>query len=102
MATKIKPFRKRFQKTKMKPLKPSMKENKRYLLLRGNFSKEEVEKAIMHYIGALGYAKASPIFISKDILAVNRSEVDKVKASFAISDIRVIKVSGTLKGLGKK
>ena len=99
MATKIKPFRKRFQKTKMKPLKPSMKENKRYLLLRGNFSKEEVEKAIMHYIGALGYAKASPIFISKDILAVNRSEVDKVKASFAISDI---KVSGTLKGLGKK
>ena len=84
-----------------KSLKPSMREKKRYLLLKGNFTKEDVEKTIMHYIGALGYAKASPIFISKNILAVNRAEVDKVKASFAISDIRVAKVSGTLKGLEK-
>ncbi|MEM3112999.1 MAG: hypothetical protein QXI33_01095 [Candidatus Pacearchaeota archaeon] len=87
---------------KIKPLKPSMKEKKRYLLLKGNFSKNDIEKAIMYYIGALGYAKASPIFVSKKILAVNRSEIEKIKASFALSDIRVVKVSGTLKGLKNK
>jgi len=83
----------------MKSLKPSMREKKRYLLLKGDFSKQDIENAIMHYIGALGYAKASPIFISKNVLAVNRAEVDKVKASLALTDIRVTKVSGTLKGL---
>lgn len=87
----------------LKPLKPSMKENKRYLLLKGSFSKSDVEEAILRYIGILGYAKASPMWVSNNILAVNRKEVDKVRASFAISDknIEVIKVSGTIKGLGK-
>lgn len=80
-----------------------MKENKRYLLLKGSFSKSDVEEAILRYIGILGYAKASPMWVSNNILAVNRKEVDKVRASFAISDknIEVIKVSGTIKGLGK-
>ena len=87
----------------LKPLKPSMKENKRYLLLKGSFSKEDAENAILRYIGVLGYAKAAPVWISGNILAVNRKEVDKVRASFAISDknIEVIKVSGTIKGLRK-
>jgi RNase P/RNase MRP subunit POP5 len=87
----------------MKSLKPSMKENKRYILLRGNFSKEDAEKAILRYIGILGYAKASPMFVSKNVLAVNRSELEKVKASFAlVQEIKIEKISGTLKGLGKR
>lgn len=87
----------------LKPLKPSMKENKRYLLLKGNFTKEDVEKAILEFIGVLGYAKASPMWVAKNILAVNREEADKVRASFVVCEknIEVAKVSGTIKGLGK-
>lgn len=88
----------------LKPLKPSMKENKRYLLLKGNFTKEDVEKDILKYIGVLGWAKAAPVWVSEKILAVNRESVDKVKASFVLSEkeIEVIRVSGTLKSLREK
>ena len=87
----------------LKPLKPSMKDNKRYLLLKGSFSKSDVENAILKYIGILGYAKAAPVWVNNNILAVNRKEVDKVRASFVISDkkIEVAKVSGTIRGLRK-
>lgn len=89
----------------MKPLKPSMKENKRYLLLRGKNLKKEVESAVHDFIGVLGMGKASLAFIkqSKDsaILSVNRSSLNHVRASFVVwpHSIKVEKVSGTLKGL---
>lgn len=88
----------------LKSLKPSMKENKRYLLLKGSFSREDVERAIIEYIGVLGYAKAGLSWVSDKILAVNRESVDKVKASFVLSEkeIEVIRVSGTLKSLKEK
>ena len=38
----------------MKALKPSAKENKRYLLVRGNNLKENIPKAIKDFIGVLG------------------------------------------------
>jgi len=81
-----------------------MKENKRYLLLKGSFSKSDVEEAVLKYIGILGYAKAAPMWVSDRILAVNRKEVDKVRASFVLSKgkIEVAKVSGTIRGLRKK
>jgi len=91
----------------MKSLKPSMREKKRYLLVKGENLKENVEKAILEYVGVLGFSKASPnwIEIKKDfgIVSVNRKSVDFVKASFVIFEkkLEVIKVSGTLKGLGK-
>ena len=90
----------------MQKLKPSARTSKRYLLLRGK--KEEIEKAILDYIGILGWAKANPRFVSKknsgQVLAVNRKEIDKVRGAFAITadKIDVLKVSGTLKGLDKK
>jgi len=84
----------------MKPLKPSMREKKRYLLLEGKFSRKEVEDAIMKYVGILGYAKASPMWISGKILAINRKSINEVRGSFVLTDkISVKKVSGTLKGL---
>ena len=87
----------------LKSLKPSMREKKRYLLLKGDFTKKQVEDAILKYIGILGYAKACPQFISEKILAVNRSEVDKVRAGFCLSKgISVARVSGTLKSLRGK
>ncbi len=85
-------------------LKSSAREKKRYLLISAE-SKAIVEKVILDYVGILGWAKASPSFIknksNKIILAVNRSELVNIRASFEISNanIKVLRVSGTLKSL---
>jgi RNase P/RNase MRP subunit POP5 len=88
---------------KLKSLKSSAKENKRYLFLESKLSKEDVEKKLLDFIGVLGYSKLGLTWIDKGILAINREEVDKVKAAFTLSKerIKVQRVSGTLKGLGK-
>ena len=92
----------------MKPLQPSMRENKRYFLVRGKNLKENIEKAILEFIGILGMSKTGLGFIKtgKDftIISVNREMVDSIRASFAVFSKRITveKVSGTLKGLGKK
>jgi RNase P/RNase MRP subunit POP5 len=84
----------------MKPLKPSFREKKRYLMLSGKFNRKEVEGAIMKYVGILGYAKASPMWISGKVLSINRGEINNVRGSFAFTEnIYVSKVIGTLKGL---
>ncbi len=90
-------------------LKPSARIKRRYLLLEAK-DKNEVEEAILDYVGILGLAKASPLFISdkkfndKIILAINRKSLAKIRASFELSPnkIKVLRVSGTLKGLSKK
>ncbi|MCK4647457.1 hypothetical protein KAT24_00830 [Candidatus Pacearchaeota archaeon] len=92
----------------MKSLKPSMRENKRYLLVAGNNLKENIEKAILDFIGVLGLSRAGLSFIkiSKNsaIISVNREAVNEVRASLCVwtEKMSVEKVSGTLKGLGKK
>lgn len=84
-----------------------MKENKRYLLVRGNNLRENVEKAILEFIGTLGMSKVGLSWIktTKDsaIICINRKEVDLVRASLCIYPEKMIveRVSGTLKGLGK-
>ncbi len=87
----------------MKPLKPSHREKKRYLFISGaDANQKEIDKAILSFVGILGYAKASPQLIRtvkrKLVLAINRSELDKVRASFLLSgkDIRIEKVSGMI------
>jgi len=91
----------------MKALKPSAKENKRYLLVRGKNLKINIEKAILEFIGSLGLSKCGLSFIKGDansaIICINREAVNNVRASLAVfSDkINVEKVSGTLKGLKK-
>jgi len=88
----------------MKPLKPSMKENKRYLLIKGKNLKSNVEKAILEFIGVLGLSESGLSFIKNNVICINRKSVDKVRASLALyaDKIEVLKVSGTVKGLGKK
>jgi RNase P/RNase MRP subunit POP5 len=91
----------------MKLLKPSHREKKRYLLIQGKDSEKKiVEEVILEFIGVLGYAEACPQFIKssenkegKIILAVNRKSVDKIRASFLMSekDLKIIRVSGTIK-----
>ncbi len=85
--------------------KPSAKIKRRYLLLQAN-NKKEVEKAILDYIGILGWAKASPVFIKttpKLTLSIDRKEITNIRAAFELSKskIKVLKVSGTLRGLGR-
>lgn len=89
----------------MKSLKPSMRENKRYLLVQGKELRKNIEKAILEFIGVLGMSKLGLEFIEAKndsaIIAVNRQEIDKVRASLAVfpEKMEVARVSGTLKGL---
>lgn len=89
----------------MKPLKPSHREKKRYLLIKGKHAnKKNIEEIILEFIGVLGYADACPKFIkvskSGVVLMINRKSLDKVRTSFLMSDkdIKIEKVSG---GVGK-
>ena len=85
-----------------------MRENKRYLFVVGKNLGKNIEKAILDFIGVLGMSKTGLGWIKtgKDfvIISVNREMVDSVRASFAVFSERITveKVSGTLKGLGKK
>lgn len=87
-------------------IKPSAKIHRRYLSLEAK-SKKQIEDTILDYIGILGWAKAAPKFVkstSKNyVLAIERNEITNVRAAFEASDknIKVLKVSGTLKGLKK-
>lgn len=90
----------------MKSLKPSMRENKRYLLVKGKIS--DVEKAILDFVGVLGMSKVGLNWIRKGkdsaIISVNREAVNHARASLAVwpEKISVERVSGTLKILREK
>lgn len=89
----------------LKSLKPSMKENKRYLLVKGKNLGENIEKAILDFTGVLGMSKTGFGWIKKNkdsaIISVKRESVNEVRASLAAfkEKMEVIKVSGTLRGL---
>jgi len=91
----------------MKALKPSHRENKRYLLVAGkDTSEKNIDEAILKFVGILGYAEACPEIIkkpssSKVILMINRKALEKVRASFLLSgfDLRIEKVSGMINNL---
>jgi len=87
----------------VKSLKPSMREKKRYLLLKGENLKKNVEKAVLEGIGVIGSSKSGMSWIKNNVLSVNREVVNNIRACFAIfpEKISVIRVSGTLKGLKK-
>ncbi|MFH1359153.1 MAG: hypothetical protein ABIH37_04650 [archaeon] len=87
----------------MKPLKPSHREKKRYLLIKGkDVSKKNIEEAILEFIGVLGYAAACPQFIKSTsksvVLCINRNLLEKVRTSFLMSgkDMKIEKVSGSV------
>jgi RNase P/RNase MRP subunit POP5 len=92
----------------MKSLKPTMRENKRYLLVEGNDLKKNVERAILDFIGTLGFSRVGLSWIDEKnnsgIISVNREMVDSVRASLCVftKKMEVKKVSGTLKGLKEK
>jgi len=85
-----------------------MREKKRYLLVKGKNPKENIENAIKDFVGVLGMSKLGLGWIKtgKDsaIISINRKMVDNVRASLVVwpEKMTVEKVSGTLKGLGRK
>lgn len=89
----------------LKSLKPSMREKKRYLLVKGINLDENIEKAILDFIGVLGMSKAGLKWIKssndKAIIAINRESVNHIRASFAVfpEKIAVEKVSGSMKNV---
>jgi RNase P/RNase MRP subunit POP5 len=91
----------------MKPLKPSMRENKRYLLVHGSNLRKNVKKSILEGIGILGLSKTGFSWIKTGediaIIAINREALNDVRACFAIfpEKISVTRVSGSLKKLRK-
>jgi len=91
----------------MKSLKPSMRENKRYLYVKGKNLRKNIEKAILDFIGVLGMSKVGLNWIKEKrdsaVISVNREMVDPVRASLCVwpEKMAVEKVSGTLKRLGK-
>ena len=92
----------------MKALKPSARENKRYLLVKGKNLKKNVPDAIYDFIGTLGMSKVGLNFIKSGagsaIISINRGMLEKVRASLVVWPEKIVveKVSGTLKGLGFK
>tara|TARA_Y100000310_G_C20597364_1_gene771198 strand:- start:40 stop:315 length:276 start_codon:yes stop_codon:yes gene_type:complete len=90
----------------MKALKPSHREKKRYLLIKGkDVSKKAIEDTILEFVGVLGFAEASPQIIKSNktsiILVINRGSLDKVRTSFVMSkkDLQIVKVTGAVKNL---
>ncbi len=85
--------------------KPTARPNRRYVLVEG--TQDAAEKALLEYFGLLGWSRAAPVFLSHGtniIVTVNRSEIEHVRAAFAVyaKPLKVLRVSGTLKGLGMK
>ena len=89
----------------MLSLKSSARDSKRYILIKG--IRSSVEKAILEFIGVLGWAEASPVFLTERVneivVCVNRKTLTNVMAALALAKdtLTVLRVSGTLKGLGK-
>ncbi len=88
----------------------SSRSGRRYLLIEAE-NKNVIEESLLDYLGILSWSRAAPAFINplkpinsnEFILAVNREEIIHVRAAFEISgkNIKVKRVSGTIKGLRK-
>ena len=93
------------KKTKKLKLKPSSRDKRRYFLVRSSESK--VEKAILDYLGILGFSKSaylrvkSPNFPGRIVGSCLTKSLDDIRASLALEGIKIEKVSGTIKGLEK-
>jgi len=84
-------------------LKASERDRRRYFVV--NASNAQVEKAILEYVGILGFAKSAYMkventgFSGKTVGSCLAETLDEVRASLGLAGISIEKVSGTLKGL---
>jgi len=89
------------KKQKRLKLKPSVRDNRRYFIVSG--SNDKIEKAILDYLGVLGFAKSAYMKVKSlkgnMIGSVRRESLNDVRAALTMAGLKVIKVSGTIKGL---
>ena len=93
---------------KMKKLKlrPSARDKRRYFLVKA--SNEQVEKAILDYIGVLGFSKSAyrkvitKDFSGKLVGSCLAKSLDEIRAALVLAGICIERVSGTLKSLKAK
>ena len=93
----------KMNKKKLKMIPSTMREGNRYLLLKSDQSK--VEKAILKYVGELGYAKAGPQFIRKGsylILRISHDQMNDIRSALAFANIACLGTSGTIEALMEK
>jgi len=100
-------------KIQIKPLIPSLREKKRYLVyemlsnekLTKNKAIKIIKKSILKYLGELGQAKAGIMYLdyknNKGILRVNNKEVNNVKAALSLTNNMIIKTIYTTGLLNK-
>ncbi|MDP3881782.1 MAG: hypothetical protein Q8Q31_02795 [Nanoarchaeota archaeon] len=87
-------------------LKPSMRSNRRYLLVETK-DKKEIEKVILDYLGILGLAKMNLLVVKENkgkiLFSIEREEVENFRAALECSqiDAKILRVSGTIKGMRK-
>ena len=100
---------------KIKSLKPSMQEKKRYLMYEiisdkpVTNPKKDIYNTLLKYLGVFGYAKAGIMFVTyknnKGILKVGHKHVNELKAALMMTKkinnqnviVKSIKTSGILK-----
>ena len=90
-------------KKKLKLL-PSARDSRRYFLMNSE-DEEKIERAILEYIGVLGFSKSAFMFVknpnNKLIGSCVRESLESVRASLAWKGIKIQKVSGTIAGLSR-
>jgi len=93
-------------KQKRLKLKPSARDKRRYFLVAKSKA-SEIEDAILEYVGILGLAKSAylPVkikgFSGYAVGSCSRESLEHVRAALGLHGIEIVKVSSTLKGLGK-
>jgi hypothetical protein len=99
-------------KQKKLKLMPSARDNRRYFYMNSD-EKSKIEKAILDYIGILGFSKSAFIFVEtpagvspegqkgKLVGSCLRESLEDVRASLAFAKIKIQKVSGTIAGLSR-
>jgi RNase P/RNase MRP subunit POP5 len=91
---------------KIKGLRPSLREKKRYMLLdiRATRWKDKLKENFLRLFGEYGLANAGILFVNKDyrqIVRVNNKYVDHIRTTLVLMPYfaQTKRVSGTLKGL---
>jgi len=93
-------------KQKRLKLKPSARDKRRYFLVETS-KMNQIEDAILEYVGVLGLAKSAYLnvnvkgFLGFVVGSVSRESLENVRAALGMKGIVIVKVSSTLKGLGK-
>ena len=101
---------KKTNKAKHLKLKPSARDKRRYFLIKG-VNNKDVERAILEYIGVLGFAKAAYKEVKEKsvtqkhknaiIGSCARKELVNVTAALTMAGIHVEKTAHTIKSLLK-